>query len=99
MIRDGSLAGRTGYGFSYVIEDTGAGGYPMVTSIGATKTNSTGAVLRNSTETGSSDAMCSGSLCHGVAPQSSPSYDATGSSWATYLEFYRPWGDFGLYGP
>ncbi len=99
MIRDGSLAGRTGFGFSYVIQDTGAGGYPWVTSIGATKMNSTGAILRNSTETSSSDVMCTGSMCHGVAPQSSPSYDASGNAWGTYLEFYRPWQDVGPYGP
>ncbi|MDY6990784.1 MAG: hypothetical protein SWQ30_22305 [Thermodesulfobacteriota bacterium] len=92
MIRDGSLVGRTGYGFSYVVEDTGVGGYPMVTSDGATKSNSTGAILRNNTAN-----MCGGSMCHGN-PASPPasSYDATGSSWGTYIEYYRPWQDYGL---
>jgi hypothetical protein len=87
MIRDGSLAGRTGYGFSYVIEDTESGGYPWVTSSGATPSTGVGAVFRNNTAD-----MCGGSMCHGnPAPPSSSSYDATGSSWGTYLEYYRPW--------
>ena len=87
MIRDGSLAGRSGYGFSYVIEDVGSGGYPWVTSIGATQSISVGAIFRNN----SSD-MCGGSMCHGnPAPPSDCSYDASGSSWGTYLEYYRPY--------
>jgi len=89
MIRDGSLAGRTGYGFSYVVEDTGSGGYPMVTSSGATQSNSTGAIFRNNTVN-----MCGGSMCHGnPTPPSGSGYDATGSSWGTYLEYYRPHSD------
>ena len=83
MIRDGSLAGRAGYGFSYVIED---GAYPQVTSTGATQTSSVGSIFRSNT----SD-MCGGSMCHGdPAPPAGSSYDATGSSWGTYLEYYRP---------
>ena len=90
MIRDGSLAGRTGYGFSYVIEDTGAGGYPWVTSTGATQSTSVGAIFRNNTAN-----MCGGSMCHGSpAPPAGSSYDATGSSWDTYVEYYRPWADY-----
>jgi len=91
MIRDGSLAGRTGYGFSYVIEDTGAGGYPMVTSTDATQANSVGSVFRNNTSN-----MCGGSMCHGNPdPPAGGSYDASGSGWGTYLEYYRPWTDYG----
>ncbi|MFC1716912.1 cytochrome c3 family protein [Candidatus Poribacteria bacterium] len=83
MVRDGTLAGRTGYGFSYVIED---GTYPQVTSTGATQATSTGAIFRNNTAN-----MCGGSMCHGspTAPPAS-SYDASGSSWGTYIEYYRP---------
>jgi len=89
MMRDGSLAGRTGYGFSYVIEDVG--GYPWVTSTGATQTTSVGAILRNNTSN-----MCGGSMCHdSPPPPPGPSYDATGSSWGTYLEYYRPFQDRG----
>ena len=80
MIRDGSLAGRAGYGFSYVIEDVSAGGYPMVTSTGATQSNSVGAIFRNNTAN-----MCF--MCHGNhPPPAASSYDASGP----YLEYYRP---------
>lgn len=86
MIRDGSLAGRTGYGFSYVVEDVGSGGYPWVTSTGATGATSVGAVFRNNTSN-----MCAGSMCHGdPTPPAGSSYDAQGSSWGTYLEYFRP---------
>ncbi|MEW5804115.1 MAG: hypothetical protein AB1847_18625 [bacterium] len=86
MIRDGGLAGRTGYGFSYVVEDVANGGYPMVTSTGATQANSVGAVFRNNTAN-----MCGGSMCHGNPnPPPGSSYNASGSSWGTYLEYYRP---------
>jgi hypothetical protein len=90
MIRDGSLAGRTGYGFSYVVEDVGNGGYPMVTSTGATQSTSVGAIFRNNTSN-----MCGGSMCHDdpAAPGVS-SYDASGSGWGTYVEYYRPWYDY-----
>jgi predicted CXXCH cytochrome family protein len=91
MIRDGILSGRTGYGFSYVIEDTGAGGYPWVTSTGAKQANSVGAIFRKNTAN-----MCGGSMCHNdPAPPSGSSYDATGSAWGTYLEYYRPYADYG----
>jgi hypothetical protein len=87
MIRDGSLAGRIGYGFSYVIEDIGNGGYPIVTSIGATQSDSVGAIFRNNTAN-----MCAGSMCHGnPSPPSGSSYDASG---IYYLEYYRPWQDY-----
>jgi hypothetical protein len=90
MIRNGTLVGRPGgYGFSYVIEDVGHGGYPMITSIGATQSNSVGAIFRYNTEPNN---MCGGSMCHGdPAPPAGSSYDASGSSWGTYLEYYRPW--------
>ncbi|MCP4247454.1 MAG: hypothetical protein GY778_10440, partial [bacterium] len=85
MIRDGSFAGRTGYGFSYVVEDVASGGYPWVTSTGATRATSVGAILRNNTAN-----MCGGSMCHdGPAPPAGSSYDATGTGWGTYLEVYR----------
>ena len=91
MVRDGTLAGKAGYGFSYVIEDVGAGGYPQVTSTGATQANSVGAIFRNST----TDNMCGGSMCHGEpTPPAGSSYDASGSSWGTYLEYYRPWQSY-----
>jgi hypothetical protein len=85
MIRDGSLVGRTGYGFSYVIEDLANGGFPMVTSSGAYQQISHGAIFRNNTAN-----MCGGSMCHGTpTPPTGSSYDASGSSWGTYLEYYR----------
>jgi len=85
MIRDGSLSGRDGYSFSYVIEDTAVGGYPMVTSTGATQATSVGAVFRNNTSN-----MCAGFMCHGNPdPPSASSYNANGSSWGSYLEYYR----------
>ncbi|MBW1859520.1 MAG: cytochrome c3 family protein, partial [Deltaproteobacteria bacterium] len=85
MIRDGSLAGRTGYGFSYLI----SGGYPTVTSIGASLPISVGAVFRNG------NAMCGGT-CHQSTPPGplTPAYDATGSGSGTYLEYYRAVGTF-----
>jgi hypothetical protein len=83
MIRDGNLAGRTGYGFSYVRED---GSYPQVTSIGVTQATSVGAIFRNNTAN-----MCAGSMCHNnPIPPAGSSYDATGSGWGTYLEYFRP---------
>lgn len=83
MIRDGNLAGRTGYGFSYVKKD---GSYPQVTSIGVAQATSVGAIFRNNTAN-----MCAGSMCHNnPAPPPGPSYDATGNGWGTYLEYYRP---------
>jgi len=94
MIRDGSLSGRLdGYGFSYVIEDVVADGYPMVTSAGATQATSVGAIFRKTPETNN---MCGGFTpgCHGTATPAGSSYDATGSSWDTYLEYYRPWQDY-----
>jgi len=87
MIRDGSLAGRTGYAFSYVVEDTAAGGYPMVISTGADQATSVGAIFRNNTSN-----MCAGSTCHNnPTPPPASSYDASGSSYGTYLEYYRPY--------
>jgi hypothetical protein len=85
MIRDGSLAGRTGYGFSYVVQDVASGGYPWVTSTGAKQSTSVGAIFRNNTSN-----MCAGSMCHGnPTPPADSSYNASGSSWGTYLEYYR----------
>jgi hypothetical protein len=93
MIRDGTLIGRPGgYGFSYVIEDISSGGYPMVTSTGATQANSVGAIFRYST---AGNNMCGGTMCHGdPTPPAGCGYDASGSSWGTYLEYYRPWQDY-----
>ncbi len=90
MLRDGSLVGRTGYGFSYLVEDAGSGGYPQVTSAGATQSTSVGAIFRNNTSN-----MCGGSMCHGN-PASPPasSYNALGSSWGTYIEYYRPYNAY-----
>jgi len=62
------------------------GGYPLVTSDGATQAGSVGAVFRNNTAD-----MCGGLMCHGSpAPPPGSSYNASGSSWGTYLEYYRP---------
>ena len=93
MIRDGKLVNgrpdtREGFKFSYVIEDIDLGG-DFVTSTGATRENSIGAVFRSekillSTQGGKD--MCSG--CHGTPPYSGiedVSYDATGE----HLEYYR----------
>ena len=82
MIRDGSLAGRAGYGFSYVIEDVA--GYPWVTSEGANQSESVGAIFRDYTEAN----MCKD--CHGSPPSPyGSSYDATGFGKGSYLEYYR----------
>ena len=88
MVRDGKLAGRTGgYKFSFVIEDVGNGGYPWVTSEGATQATSTGAIFRSN-----ASSMCAASMCHGTPdPPAGSSYNASGSSWGTYLEYFRPW--------
>ncbi len=88
MIRDGALTGRTGYGFSYVIEDTGSGGYPWVTSTGASQSNSVGSIFRYNTAD-----MCYG--CHGnPAPPAGSSYNADDTGLSTYLEYFRPWADY-----
>jgi hypothetical protein len=86
MIRDGSLAGRTGFGFSYVVEDS----YPVVTSDGASLPISVGAVFRNG------NALCSSTICHMPFPPgpTSAAYDAAGSGSGTYLEYYRAVGTF-----
>jgi hypothetical protein len=87
MIRDGTLAGRTGYGFSYLVE--APGGYPDVTSTSATQLTSVGAVFRNDLAT---TLMCGGSECHSSPEPTTATYDATGSGLGTtYLEYYRPW--------
>jgi hypothetical protein len=89
MIRDGSLAGRTGFGFSYVIEHE-VNGYPVVTSDGASLPISVGAVFRNG------NVMCSSTICHMPSPPgpTTTSYDATDSGAGTYLEYYRAVGTF-----
>jgi hypothetical protein len=79
MVRDGRLAGRSGYGFSYVIE--AGGGYPWVTSDGATQLASVGGIMRNN-----SGDMCGGD-CHGYDTTQADPFNATGS----YLEWYRQW--------
>ncbi|MCP4590388.1 MAG: hypothetical protein GY842_06575, partial [bacterium] len=88
MVRDGSLAGRSGYGFSYVVKLEPGESWEddsLVTSEGATRSTSVGAVLRNVV-----DDMCFD--CHGGATsQAGTSYDATGP----YLEYFRAPGDFG----
>ena len=88
MIRDGSLADRTGYGFSYVIKENATpwppepDGDTMVTSANAFLPNSVGAIFRNG------NAMCSG-LCHQSPARPATSYNATGTGPGTYLEYYR----------
>ena len=100
MIRDGRLCGRTsttaygGYGFSYVIEDVGAGGYPMVTSTNATQSNSVGAIFRNNTTRAD---MCNS--CHVDIEPPGNSYNAQGTGLNSYVEHYRPWQYYGPYGP
>jgi hypothetical protein len=82
MIRDGKLVGREpGYGFSYVVEDVGSGGYPQVTSTNATLPISVGAVFREGNE------MCFS--CHVCPPPPDIGYNASGSGADTYLEYYR----------
>jgi hypothetical protein len=82
--RDGSLTGRQGYGFSYVIE--APQGYPFVTSEGANQDNSVGAIFRNNT------AHSCTMTCHGDPPPPSASlYNAQGSGYNTYLEYFRPY--------
>ena len=93
MIRDGSLAGRTGYGFSYLIKENALpwppAGDPMVTSQGASLPISIGAVFRNG------NAMCGGT-CHLPTPPGPPTtvYDPTASGPGTYLEYYRAVGTY-----
>ncbi|MDY6952743.1 MAG: cytochrome c3 family protein, partial [Thermodesulfobacteriota bacterium] len=69
MIRDGRLAGTSGYGFTYLIEDTAAGGYPWVTSEGATQATGVGANFRYS-----ASEMCRN--CHGYGGTAGSSYNA-----------------------
>jgi hypothetical protein len=78
MIRDGSLAGRAGYGFSYLIEDPVLG-YPYVTSEGATRANSVGAVFRNG-----ADEMCGG--CHAGGNDTPPDSSYYTAPTITYYE-------------
>jgi hypothetical protein len=82
-----------GYGFSYVVEDAGAGGYPWVTSEGATQANSVGAIFRSPQSN-----MCGIGCCHGVVGETESSYDATGNTMTppTHMEWYRPWQDYSL---
>jgi len=105
MIRDGRLEGvmptsdcqyapRTGFGFTYVIEDTGAGGFPWVTSDGATQWTSVGAIFRN--DPSGVNYNCG---CHepdsGVAAMNPPgaSYDA--SAFKTIYTGYHTGGTSG----
>jgi hypothetical protein len=106
MIRDGELVNgrpdpRGGFKFSYVREDTGAGGLPMVTSSGATRDNSIGAVFRTVPVYQTWTRIYIGNMCmgcHGEPPQcgachpdgnynaiETAGYDAS----ETYLEYYR----------
>jgi hypothetical protein len=87
MIRDGKLVdgrpdAREGFRFSYVIEDTGAGGLPMVTSSGATRASSIGAIFRSGKIAYTADNMCMG--CHSLSNEA-VSYNANGN----YVEYYR----------
>jgi predicted CXXCH cytochrome family protein len=86
MIRNGNLTGRGGYGFTYLV--AAPAGLPMVTSVGATRATSIGAVFRND-----SGDMCIG--CHGNKIVTTQEYDASegGMRWGydTYLEYYRPY--------
>lgn len=106
MIRDGKLVNgrpdtREGFKFSYVQEDTGAGGLPMVTSSDATRDNSIGAVFRTVPVFQTWTRIYIGNMCmgcHGANPAcgschpgsaygaiGTEAYDASG----TYLEYYR----------
>jgi hypothetical protein len=106
MIRDGKLVDgrpdtREGFKFSYVQEDTGAGGLPMVTSSDATRDNSIGAVFRTEPDFQSWTRIYIGNMCmgcHGDSPLcgachpsggynaiETEGYDAS----ETYLEYYR----------
>ncbi|MDY6987280.1 MAG: cytochrome c3 family protein [Thermodesulfobacteriota bacterium] len=108
MIRDGRLEGvmptsdcgytpRIGFGFTYLIEDTASGGYPWVTSDGATQSTSVGAVFRNNP--GGVNYNC---FCHGEGsgyyayPPPGTNYDASANppGYTDYLQYYRPWEDF-----
>jgi hypothetical protein len=90
MVRDGRLVGREpGYGFSYVIKKNATpwppGGDSMVTSDGATQSNSIGAIFRNELD---DTKMCGGGQtgCHiDYTGQPQADYDAAG----IYLEYYR----------
>jgi hypothetical protein len=89
MIRDGRLEGvmptsdcgytpRTGFGFTYLVEDTGAGGYPWVTSDGATQWTSIGAIFRNDPSGVHYNCAChgSGSAYYAMTPPGT-GYDAS----------------------
>jgi hypothetical protein len=107
MMRDGRLEGmmynhdmewvpRIGFGFTYLIEDTGAGGYPWVTSVGATQETSVGAVFRN--DPGGFNYSC---WCHDkhsayyASPPPAAGYDAsvTPPDSTNYLQYFREWWD------
>ncbi|MFC1716913.1 cytochrome c3 family protein [Candidatus Poribacteria bacterium] len=100
MIRDGTLAGRNGYGFSYVTDDPGSIDPWMVTSTSANQSNSVGSIFRYNTGGEGDNAMCGGEACHNdPAPPSGSSYDARGSGFGSYLEYFRELRDYGPYGP
>ncbi len=92
MIRDGRLQGREpGLQFTYVKE--AAGGYPNVTSVGADKANSTGAIMRSGVD---ERAQTGGQICGGCHPFAAPTtdeYDATGAPATGCLSCHRPWDD------
>jgi hypothetical protein len=92
MIRDGSLAGRAGYGFSYLREHTASGGYPNVTS-NASQSASVGAVFRYFMDpTPGSITMCGGSQCHFPADPVTMVFDASGVLYPdNELDYYRPY--------
>ena len=106
MIRDGQLVNgrpdtREGFKFTYVREDTDAGGLPMVTSFGADRDNSIGAVFRTVPVFQTWTRIYIGNMCmgcHGELPLcgachpggnynaiETAGYDAS----ETYLEYYR----------
>ncbi|MDY6988024.1 MAG: hypothetical protein SWQ30_08185 [Thermodesulfobacteriota bacterium] len=107
MMRDGRLEGmvpasgggwtpRIGLGFTYVVEDIGAGGYPWVTSDGATQWTSVGAIVRNDPS-----GVNYGCFCHSPNAAyggSSPgtSYDA--SAFKTVYTGYHAGGTSGPIG-
>jgi hypothetical protein len=108
MIRDGRLEGvrptsdcgyapRPGFGFTYLVEDTASGGYPWVTSDGASQSTSAGAVFRNDPS-----GVNYGCFCHAegsayyAAPPPGTNYDASviPPDSTAYLQYFRPWEDF-----
>jgi hypothetical protein len=88
MMRDGRLQGREpGLKFTYLIE---AGtGFPFVTSVGANRANSVGAVVRGGVDYRAGyggtepSAICGG--CHGERFPATDEFNATGNAGTSCL--------------